>query len=198
MSKIGFFGGSFNPVTNAHINLSIKIVNECNLDKLVFVPIGDFYKKEDLIEFEFRYSMLKLICGTNKRLEVSNIEGNQQTKVYAIDTFKIIQKQYINDDIYYIMGTDNLEKIENWKAYNDLVTKYKYIILERKENAFETIVNNNIDIKKHKENFKIVSDYKYNYISSSLVRDKIRKNEDVSKLVPKEIEIYIKKNNLYK
>ena len=92
----------------------------------------------------------------------------------------------------------NLEKIKDWKNYNDLVSKYKYIILERKENAFYDIMNNNVDIKKHSKNFSIVSDYRYNDISSSLVRDKIKNNEDVSNLISKEIEAYIKENNLYK
>lgn len=198
MEKIGFFGGSFNPVTFAHINLAKEIVDSCNLDKLIFVPMSDFYEKEDLIEFKFRYDMLNLICSKIKKFEVSDIENKKHSKLYAIDIFEIIKKQYKNDDIYYIMGTDNLEKIESWKGYNDLVSKYKYIILERKENAFETIVNSNIDIKKHKENFKIVSNCKYNNISSSLVRDKIKKNENISELVPEKIETYIRKNNLYR
>lgn len=198
MSKIGFFGGSFNPLTIAHINLSNKIVKDCNLDKLIFVPIGDFYEKTELIEFKHRYNMIKLVCNTNKKLEVIDIENDKSTKLYAIDTFEIIKKHYMNDDIYFIMGTDNLEKIKDWKSYNDLVAKYKYIILERKENAFQDIISNNKDIKEHREKFSIVSDYKYNNISSSLVRNKIRKHEDVSKLIPKEIEEYIKKNNLYK
>lgn len=198
MSKIGFFGGSFNPATFAHINLAKEIVDSCNLDKLIFVPMSDFYEKEDLIEFKIRYDMLKLICSKIKKIEVSDIENKKNAKLYAIDSFEIIKKQYENNDIYYIMGSDNLEKIENWKGYNDLVTNYKYIILERKENAFEKIVNTNIDIKKHKANFTIVSNYKYNNISSSLVRDKIKKNEDISNLVPKEIAEYIKENNLYK
>lgn len=198
MSKIGFFGGSFNPLTIAHINLSKKIVKDCNLDKLIFVPIGDFYEKAELIDFKHRYNMIKLVCDENKELEVLDIENDKSTKLYAIDAFEIIKKNYANDDIYFIMGTDNLEKIKDWKEYNDLVSKYKYIILERKENAFYDIINNNTDIKEHSENFSIVSDYRYNDISSSLVRDKIRKDEDVSNLIPKKIYAYIKENNLYR
>lgn len=198
MSKIGFFGGSFNPLTIAHINLSKKIVKDYNLDKLIFVPIGDFYEKAELIDFKHRYNMIKLVCDKNKKLKVLDIENDKSLKLYAIDTFEIIKEQYIDDDIYFVMGTDNLEKIKSWKGYNDLVSKYKYIILERKENAFLDIINSNIDIKQHSENFLVVSDYKYNNISSSLVRDKIRENEDVSNLIPKEIEAYIRKNNLYK
>ena len=198
MSKIGFFGGSFNPVTFAHIKLAEEIVDNCNLDKLIFVPMSNFYEKDSLIEFKFRYEMLKIICNRNKKLEVSDIENKYQTRLYAIDIFEIIENQYEKDDIYFIMGSDNLEKIKTWKGYIDLVTKYKYIILERTENAFLDIINNDTKIRENQKNFIIVSNQNYNNISYTLVREKIKKNENVSKLIPKEIEEYIKENELYK
>ncbi len=43
--KLGFFGGSFNPVTIAHINLIKKAIKEFNLDKVYFIPMNDYYKK---------------------------------------------------------------------------------------------------------------------------------------------------------
>lgn len=197
MKKLGFFGGSFNPVTYAHINLANQIVRECNLDKLFFVPIGDFYEKTGLIEFKHRYNMLKLACSYNKKLEVSNIEENKNTKLYAIDIFKIISKEYINDDIFFIMGTDNLEKINNWKNSEDLISKYKYIVLERSENAFSKIEKENALIKENISNFTVISNKEYMNISSSIAKEKIAKNEDCLNLIPKEIMEYIKKNVLY-
>jgi len=47
--KIGFFGGSFNPPTNAHIALAQKAIKECMLDKVVFVPMNDYYRKKELV-----------------------------------------------------------------------------------------------------------------------------------------------------
>ncbi len=46
--KIGFFGGSFNPPTNAHICLAQKAIKECGLDKVIFVPMNDYYRKNNL------------------------------------------------------------------------------------------------------------------------------------------------------
>ncbi len=65
--KIGFFGGCFNPPTNAHINLAIKVLKESNLDKLIFVPVGDFYQKQDLVSEEHRYNMLKIACMRTRK-----------------------------------------------------------------------------------------------------------------------------------
>ncbi len=64
--KIGFFGGCFNPPTNAHVNLAKKVLDECNLNRVVFVPVGDFYGKKELAPEKHRYNMLKIAC---KRFE---------------------------------------------------------------------------------------------------------------------------------
>lgn len=197
MSKIGFFGGSFNPPTNAHINLAKQIINECNLDKLVFVPIGDFYQKNELIEFKHRYDMLDMICNLNEKLEVSDIEKDKKMKLYAINIFKIIKEKYRKDNLYYVMGSDNLKDIKNWNGYNELIADYKYIILERQKNDFIQIVKNNSDIESNIDNFTVISNEDYMNVSSSLVREKIKRNENVSKLIPKEIEKYIYQHNLY-
>ncbi len=66
--RIGFFGGSFNPPTNAHINLAKRALEECELDKVIFVPIGDFYEKAGLVSGKHRYNMLKIACERYKEL----------------------------------------------------------------------------------------------------------------------------------
>lgn len=65
--KIGFFGGCFNPPTNAHINLAKKVLKECKLDKVIFVPVGNFYDKKELVSGEHRYNMLKIACKRTKK-----------------------------------------------------------------------------------------------------------------------------------
>ena len=58
--RYGFFGGCFNPVTNAHIKLASQVVEKYSLDKLVFVPMGDKYQKPNLASEQTRYEMLKI------------------------------------------------------------------------------------------------------------------------------------------
>ena len=59
MQRLGFFGGCFNPPTIAHYELALKAIDIANLDKLYFEPMGDYYKKEELISSEYRFEMLK-------------------------------------------------------------------------------------------------------------------------------------------
>ena len=74
MSKIGFFGGCFNPPNNLHINIANNLINSKKLDKVIFVPVNDFYKKDSLIDAKYRYEMLKLAVKDYSNLDVDDIE----------------------------------------------------------------------------------------------------------------------------
>ena len=72
MKKLGFFGGSFNPPTYAHINVAKMSIEKFNLDAVYFVPVGNLYNKLSLIDENYRYKMLELIC--DDKIMVENIE----------------------------------------------------------------------------------------------------------------------------
>lgn len=172
MKKVGFFGGCFNPVTKAHIELIRKVIEKENLSKVYFVPMGDLYQKKDLISIEHRIKMLELAFENEEKMEILNI-SNKNKKTHAIDTFQLIDKEFPDCERFFIMGSDNYKKISEWKNAENLMKNYQYIILDR-ENA------------KTKE------------ISSSKVREKIKQNEEIDFFVPKQVIEYIKQKNLYK
>ncbi|MCI8965550.1 MAG: nicotinate (nicotinamide) nucleotide adenylyltransferase [Clostridia bacterium] len=184
--KIGFFGGSFNPPSIAHLKLAKKAIKECKLDKVIFVPIGDFYDKEDLAPISDRIQMLKIACKNCNDIEVSDFEKDFKEKVYACDIFKIITKKYLKDDVFFLMGEDNYLKLNSWKNYKELLN-YKYIIFERNK---EVKIENNSNIYLIKcENTK--------EISSTLIREKIKNNDSLENIIDKDVEKFILKNELY-
>lgn len=169
IEKIGFFGGCFNPPTITHIELVNNLIIDKKLDKVIFIPVSDFYQKEDLIKAKHRYNMLKLAVKNYKNLEIDNIELKINKKLYAVDIFELLKDKYKNKDIYYIMGTDNFKKMNTWKDY-DIIKNYNYIILDRD---------------------------KYKDVSSTKIRNLIKEDRDVSSLIFKEVYKYIIKHNLY-
>lgn len=169
MSKIGFFGGCFNPPTLAHFEIVKNALIEFGLDKIVVVPMGDKYQKKELIDFEHRFNMLQKMFENEKSVEISRMQENQKTISYACDSFKIIDEEYAGDERFFIMGNDNFSKIETWKDGKNLVKDRKFIVFERN-----------------------------NSTSSTLVRKKIRANENVKELILPEIASYIDKKGLYK
>ena len=176
MERIGFFGGCFNPPNNLHIEIAKKLIKENKLDKVVFVPVNDYYQKQDLIDAKHRLNMIKLaICGNND-LEVEDIEILENRKLYAIDAFELIKNSMISKginkkDIYFIMGSDNFNNMPNWKDYSLIKDKYNFIVVNRDEND----------------------------ITSTRIREMIKENnDDVKEYLSKDVYNYILENNLYR
>lgn len=196
MKKIGFYGGCFNPPTKAHIEMAKKAIKECNLDEVVFVPVGDSYKKQEMAHGIDRYNMLKIACEGNNKLQVSDIEVKSSQEYNAIDIFEIISNKYKNDNRFFLMGVDNLSKMSDWKESKKLIENYNYIIFERNNINANTIIENNELLEKNKENFEIIKNNDYKGISSTNIRESIKtgkKPEDINEKVYK----YIIDNKIY-
>lgn len=172
MSRLGFFGGSFNPITIAHVDLILKAIEDYSLDKVYFVPMNDKYQKQDLIPLNKRKEMIKLAINNNSKLDIFFLDNDKETK--AIDSFEKIDEEFIDDERFFIMGSDNYKKIADWKDYEKL-KKYNFIVLDR-------------DSEKS---------YKTNNISSTKVRESIKTNLDIKEYVSEDVEKYIKENKLY-
>lgn len=170
-NRIGFFGGCFNPITNAHLNLIKEVIERENLEKVYFVPMGDLYEKEELISLEHRKKMLELAFENEEKIGILEI-SNKTQKTCAIDTFKIIDKQFPEAERFFIMGSDNYHQMSHWKQSEELQKKYRYLILDRENASMKNM-------------------------SSSLVRKKIKNGESIEGLVPNQILEYIEQKKLY-
>ena len=176
MERIGFFGGCFNPPTNIHIKIANDLIKNGKLDKVVFVPVNDYYEKESLAPAFDRYKMLKLAIQEYSNLDVDDIEIKENKKLFAADIFEIIENsmyinKYTKENRFFIMGSDNYNKMPNWKDYNKIKDKYNYIVIDREENQ----------------------------ISSTEIRKMIKLDDkNVKKYLPKKVHEYIVMNELYK
>lgn len=187
-SIIAVFGGSFNPPANSHLNLAKQILEkDKNIEKVIFVPVNEKYNKEGLASNEDRLSMLKEICKNNDNLEVSNIEVSSERQLYTIETLTLIQEQYKENEIYFVLGTDNLKELETWYKPNELLQKFKILVLERGNDKVEDIIENSDFLKKHKTAIIKSPNIAKIDLSSSEIREKIKEGKDITTLVPKEI-----------
>ncbi len=195
---LAIFGGSFNPPLNSHFSLAQQIVNEYeNIEKVIFVPVNSKYQKEGLLENEHRYNMLKLVCNKNSDFIVSDIELKQQKQLYTIETLELLQKEYPNNILCFTIGTDNLKAFSRWESADKLVNKFKILVLERDEDDMNEIIEKDNFLLEHKKSFiKLKRNIRSN-ISSTFVREKIRREKSIRYLTPDEVYYYIKENNLY-
>ena len=201
MSKkvIAVFGGSFNPPINSHYMLAKQIIEKCNVvEKLIFVPVSTKYRKTRLASDEHRYNMLKLICQNDDKLEISDIELIQNKQLYTIQTLDLLKEQYGREyDLWFVMGTDNLKEIDTWNSPERLLREYKIIVLEREEDKLEDLIKGNKLLEKYQESLIKVEGIDKIFLSSTMIRDKIKNGEKVENFINKDVLEYIKKNKLY-
>ncbi|OLS03339.1 nicotinate-nucleotide adenylyltransferase [Tissierella creatinophila] len=198
--KIGIMGGTFNPIHLGHLILSEYIREGLNLDKIIFIPTGQPPHKDNskVIDALHRKAMTELSIKDNPYFFLSNIELERKYKSYTIDTIKELKEQYKDDTLIMIIGTDSLMSIESWKDSSELLKQIDFIVADRisreKEDTIKEIKRLNL---KHSIEIKYL-DIPLLEISSTEIRDRVRKNKSIKYLVKENVYKYILENNLYK
>lgn len=194
---IAVFGGSFNPPLNSHLMLAKQILKmDKDIEKLYFVPVSTKYNKNGLEKDEHRYNMLKLMCQNEKNIEVSNIELIQERQFYTVETLNIFKDKFQDYNICFVTGADNLKEISTWKRPEDILRDFKIIALERGEERVEDIISKDKLLSKYKDSIIKVNNVKIEF-SSTEIRSKLKKGENITKFINKDVLEYIRENQLY-
>lgn len=194
MSKIGIFGGSFNPIHNGHIYVAEKVKEMLELDNVIFIPTGIAPHKDnsDFASKEHRYNMVKL--AVEDKFQVSDIEVKTDKVCYAVDTMTEIKKMYVNDDLYYIIGADSLVTFMQWREPLRLFEMLHIVVVDREGADIDKVADEYR--QKYGAEITICHIEEYN-VSSTEIRNQIKQTGRCNGLVPEKTEEYIIKHKLY-
>ena len=195
--KLCVFQGTFNPFHNAHLRVVNYILDKYNFDKLLIIPAYKPPHKayDDKLSLH-RLAMAELAINSenNPKIEVSDIEYRRESKSYTYLTILELYKMYdIEDKINFIIGTDAFKQIESWYEADKLKKLVKFIVLQREYN-FSPLEYNYLKDKGYDFCFENLS---FQDISSTQLREKVKRRENISNFVNREVEEYIYKNGLY-
>jgi len=207
MKKIGIFGGTFNPPHIGHMILSELVFDKLKLDKLFFIPayIPPHKTKIHLIDAKHRLKMLELSITNKKYFRVSDIEIKRGGKSYTYDTLMYLKSKNKNSKFYLIIGYDNYKDFICWKNYKEILKNCKVVVLrrflnneKRKKHLIDFCEKKLKDAKKElpSDNFIFI----YNPIldiSSTEIRNRVKKGKSFDFYVTERVARYIKKNKLY-
>lgn len=178
--KLGLYVGSFNPVHNGHVKVINYLLDNNLVDKVVVLPTPNYWDKQDIIDVKDRINMLKFFETEN--IIIDSIHNNYPYTYQVIDSIK---KDY-DDELYLVIGSDNLEKLYLWKNI-DKILENKIIVLQRGKDDINKLLE-----KYDKNKFIVVEDFEYIDVCSTNIRNGIYKNID------DRVKNYIISNNLYK
>lgn len=195
---IAVYGGALSPITLAHE----KIIRDLSKDyKVVVMPVGDNYKKKDLLPSKHRLNMINLL-DFNDNVFISTIEIDNPNILQTYDTLVLLQKQYPAEQIRFVTGSDNLIDFDSWGNAENILKEFGLIVINRDNFNPNEIINNNKLLCNYVHNIKIIDLDILKGISSTNLRETIKaKNYDIKQLkkyVNDEVLSYIIENKLFK
>ncbi len=187
--KIGILGGTFNPIHIGHLILAEEVREKLELDKIIFVPVylPPHKMNGDIASAAHRHKMIKLAIKPNKYFSVSDAEIKRNGRSYTIDTLKEFNRAYPKDELYFIIGSDLLKYLEEWKDLSEIIKMVKFIVATRPGYPLEKIPSYISTIP-----IRAVD------ISGFEIREAIKKDKSFRYLVPDAVSKYILKKRLYK
>ncbi len=189
-NKTGLFFGSFNPIHIGHLLIANYMVEFTDISEVWFVvsPHNPLKQKQSLLEGHHRLSLVNLAIKDNPNLKATNIEFKLTQPSYTINTLNYLKGKYPKKDFILIMGTDNLNTLNKWKNYEQILKYYELYVYPRPK--FDG------GIFKNHPKVKIIN-APLMEISSSFIRKSIKKDKDMKYILPQKVYQYIKKMHFY-
>jgi nicotinate-nucleotide adenylyltransferase len=191
--KIGFLGGSFDPVHFGHLMAAQDAYEQQKLDRLILVPAAHAPLKENGAQStpEDRLAMLHAAVEWDRRFEISDFEVRRGGMSYTIDSARHFRAMYPNDELYWVIGGDQLPKLHLWKNVEELATLVEFIFLERP--GFPIKAHPEMPgLRLHRCDGHLVA------ISSTELRERTRRQLSLDYFVPHKAIVYIKEKGLYR
>jgi len=190
--KIGFLGGSFDPVHFGHLMAAQDAFEQYQLDKVILVPAAQAPLKPNDVQSTSadRLAMLRSAIEWDRRFEISDYELNKGGVSYTIDSVRHFLRLYPHDQLYWIIGGDQLPKLHLWKDIGELAKLMEFIFLERPGHAVRE--HPNIPgLRLHRCDGHLLA------INSTELRDRVRRHLSLDYFVPHKAIVYIKEKALY-
>ncbi|MGA8178619.1 MAG: nicotinate-nucleotide adenylyltransferase [Desulfobacterales bacterium] len=221
MKQIGLFGGTFNPVHLGHVQVIREVKSGFNLDEILIIPsaLPPHKNQNTVVDAEDRLEMIRLAFLSDPDFVISEVELKRTGLSYTIDTVRYFRSILPESTkLYLIMGLDAFLEIDTWKSYKDLFLLIPFIVISRtvagkdEKTSRGDVLGNFLRSRISKGYAFSASQSTYVHdrkqpifvfdvspidISSTTIREYIKKGVSIKHLVPEIIEDYIKTKGLY-
>ncbi len=195
MTRVGIFGGSFDPVHNAHVALARQALTDLALDELVWVPAGQpWQKRRVLAPAADREAMVRLAIQGEPRFTLSRIEIERSGPSYTIDTVRALRAQRPGVDWHLVIGQDQYAGFHTWQGWEELLGLVTLAVANRAANRPDAPLS--ADPQVLRVPHEAVALPMMN-ISSTDIRSRIAHGQGIADLVPAPVARYIARHHPY-
>ncbi len=189
--KVGLFFGSFNPIHMGHLMIANYMYEFSDLKELWFVvsPQNPLKPRASLLADYHRLEMVNLAIDGDERFRSCDIEFLLPRPSYTIHTLTYLQEKYPKNEFILISGTDIFPTFHQWKNWELLLSSYKFYVYPRPNTQ-------NHELTRH-DSVKMFPAPLIE-ISSTFIRESVKKGKNVSCFVPEKVWKYLIEMNFYK
>jgi nicotinate-nucleotide adenylyltransferase len=192
LSRIGIFGGSFDPVHNAHVALARLALDELQLDQVRWVPAGQQWQKQrELAAAQHREAMVRLAIAGEPRFVLDRRELLRKGPSFTLDTVTEMQAQEPGHAWFLMLGQDQYAGLHTWRDWRELLSRVTLAVANRPGAKAEA--HPDVQRSPHQVVSLPMMD-----ISSTAIRKRLTLGEGVSDLVPATVASYIDQHCLYR
>ena len=197
--KTGILGGTFNPIHTGHLMLAENALEYCNLDEVLIMPSGCSYFKDQrsVADPVHRLKMAELAISDNDKFVISPIEVERGGYTYTYETLEILCRENPNARYYYIIGADTLFSMETWKKPDVIFSKCTVVCAKRDGSGDDKLENKANELKEKFGAEVIIMDTPEIPVSSTVVREMMKKGMSCRYYLDDKVIKYIKDNGLY-
>lgn len=188
--KIGLYFGSFNPIHNGHLIIANHVAQETDLQQVWFVisPQNPFKLNHSLLNEYHRLHLVRTAIDDEKNLKASDIEFRLPKPSYTVTTLQYLEEKYPEHEFAIVMGSDSLQNLNKWKNAEVIMSRYPIYVYKRP--GFE--IREDLPIHKTVLNAPLLE------ISSTHIRELVKKGKSIRYLVPDPVRNEIENNYYYK
>lgn len=199
MSRICILGGTFNPIHNAHLAIADAALEQAGVDAVWFMPSKKPPHKPGQIiaSEEHRCAMIRMAIRANYRFFFSDYELQHDGVTYTAETLTRLREDYKEDNFCFLVGADSFFQLEKW-FHPEIILQHAQLLAVPRAGEETNQMNHHAQyLRRHYGADIILLHMEEMKVSSSQIRDDIRKGIPVRGMLPECVENYIRENNLY-
>jgi nicotinate-nucleotide adenylyltransferase len=190
--RIGLFGGSFDPVHQAHLALGRQALAELQLDELRWVPVGHAWQKaRQLTPAAQREAMLRLAIDGEPRFVLERCELERPGPSYTLETVRELQARQPGRQWFLVIGQDQFAGLHTWVGFEQLLSLVTLAVAQRPDARLDAdarvLAAPHVDLALPPM-----------AVSATDIRQRVADGRDISALVPPAVAHYIHQQGLYR
>jgi nicotinate-nucleotide adenylyltransferase len=192
VKRVGLFGGSFDPVHQAHLALAREALDQLALDEVRWIPVGlPWQKARELAPAPDREAMVRLAIADEPRFVLDRIELRRRGPSFTLDTVRELHAANPGTDWFLILGQDQYATLHTWRDWRELLGLVTMVVANRP--GASVAPNPQVAGFRHQAVVLPMMD-----ISSTEVRRRAAAGEPIDDLVPEAVASYIDRRHLYR